>query len=667
MSVKVVNVTQITGHKVAAGGVTSWQTPDGPYLVEHLAAAAPDGDLMVFYWSPRHDWQAVNVTQITGHKVAAGGVTSWQTPDGPYLVEHLAAEGTDQHLLEFAWSPDCDWRARDLTQVTGARVAPYGTSWQTHDGPFLVEHFGARGDQDDLLVTYRSPRDELTNVLTYHNDNARTGQFSFEQDLTPATVHVSTFGKLFSHDVDGYVYAQPLFMQNVHISGKGLHDVVFVATEHDSVYAFDAHDDHGTNVLPLWHRSFLNPASGVTTVPNADVGTDDIVPEIGITGTPVIDASTRTLYVVAKTKEVTATGTTYVQRLHALRVSNGLDRPGSPVIIRASVPGAGDGRSGNPPVIEFDSLRENQRSALLLQDGVIYIAWASHGDNDPYHGWILGYDARSLALRFVYNSTPDGSRGGIWQGGGGPAADPCGAIYCMTGNGTFDGNANGRDYGDSFLKLSPHRANPLTDYFTPSNEAHLEAADLDLGSGGVLILPDRAGPHGRLLVGAGKEGKIYLLDRDHLGGFDANADQVVQELPNAIGGSFGTPAYHNGRIYYGGIGDAIKAFTSSGTQLTGPASQSSTTFGFPGCTPSISAHQTTGAIVWALQNDGFASGGQAVLHSYAAANLSTELYNTNQAPSRDAPGPAVKFTVPTIAKGRVFVGAQHRLTVYGRL
>ena len=519
------------------------------------------------------------------------------------------------------------------------------------------------------------------NVLTYHNDNSRTGQNLNETALVPANVNFAQFGRLFSVPVDGYIFTQPLYMSAVSIPGKGTHNVVFVATEHDSVYAFDADSNTGANAAPLWQTSFINAANGVTTVSTTDINCADTGVELGITGTPVIDGISGTLYVVAVTKE----NGVFFQRLHALDVTTGLDKPGSPVVITGAVPGNGDGNVNG--VITFDPLREHQHPALLLSNGVVYIAWASHGDNGTYHGWVMGYNATTLAQTLVYNTTPNASTtgtgsglGGIWMGGGGPAADATGNIYFISGNGASD-PATG-DYGDSFVKLSTTGIGPvIADYFMPFDIAFLYNEDVDLGSGGALLLPTSVGTvaHPHLMVGAGKEGTIYLLDCNGMGGFNLNGigpDNTVQSLPGALGnagggsnggtGAYGTPAYFNGSIYYGGQSDTLKAFgISSGHVTISPTSQSPTAYGYLGSTPSISANGSSGGVVWALERDNFVSTNPAVLHAYDAANLSTELYNSSQYLSRDNPGPTVKFQVPTVANGKVYVGTQTQLSVFG--
>jgi len=505
---------------------------------------------------------------------------------------------------------------------------------------------------------------DYAGTFTYHNDTARTGQNLREFALTPATVNQIQFGMIFSCVVDGNVYAQPLYVANLAIPGQGTHNVVFVATEHDSVFAFDADNPACSQ---LWMTSFVDPNAGITTVPSDDVLTNDIVPEIGITGTPVIDPQSRTLYVVAKTKE----NGSYLQRLHALDITTGAEKFGGPVVIQASVPGTGDGNDGlgNVP---FDPLRQLQRAALLLANSVVYVAFGSHGDIDPYHGWLLGYDAATLQQVAVFNTTPNGSQGAIWQSGDGPSADASGNIFVITGNGTFDADAGGVDFGESFLRLSTNAGGlTLVDFFTAFNHALLDANDQDLGSSGPLLLPDQTGTaHPHLILGAGKDGNGYLVDRDNMGQFNpADNSRIVQTIaifPNAI---FGAPAFWENNVYFLAQGDVLKAFQLSGGLLsTTPTSQASTVFGFPGGTPVISANGSTNGIVWVLDNSAFGTSGPAVLHAHDATNVATELWNSRQAAnSRDQAGPAVKFTVPTVVNGRVYVGGQNQLTVFGLL
>lgn len=505
-------------------------------------------------------------------------------------------------------------------------------------------------------------------VTTSRNDNSRDGQNLSETILTPANVSATTFGKLFSHTVDGYVYAQPLYVPNVTIPGLGTHNVVYVATEHDSVYAFDADSKTGMNSAPLWQKSFIHPKRGITTVSSNDVSCTDIVPEIGITSTPAIDATTDTMYLIAKTKE----NGNFFQRLHALDITTGAERPGSPVVIRAHVKGTGDGNVNG--VISFDPLTEGQRPGLLLQNGGVYIGWASHCDNGPYHGWVMSYDEITLQQTAIWNSTPNGGEGGLWQSGTGLAADIDFNMFVATGNGTYDGKRGGADFSDTVAKLAPpiNSRFQLADWFTPYNQLYLADNDLDVGSGGVLLLPDQGqgAPHQHLLVEVGKEGSIYLIDRDRMGHYNPNNNnQIVQDMENAIAGLWATPAWWNNNVYFGGSGDNLRQYTfdtTTGLLSNGAVFVSPTYFGFPGPTPSISANGTNDAIVWALQTDAYGTG-SAILHAYDATNVGTEFYNSTQNGSRDDPGGAVKFTVPTVANGKVYVPALHRLTVYGLL
>ena len=512
-----------------------------------------------------------------------------------------------------------------------------------------------------LLVALTHAALAQVSVLTYHYDNARTGANTQETTLTPANVASSSFGLLFTLHVDGYVYAQPLYLPNVPIPGQGTHDVVYVATENDTVYAFDADAGKPTNPHPLWKTKLKAP--GERAVASKLTECTDLVPKVGITSTPVIDDATGTLYVVTQAKGRGGV----IQKLHALDVASGAEKLGGPVTITATAPGTGDGSDGG--TIAFDPLREHQRAALTLANGVVYIAWASHCDNGPYHGWVIGYDAATLAQVAVFDATPDGSDGGIWQSGGGAAVDVDGNLYFATGNGTFDWQQPtppNDDFGDTLLKLTPSLA--LADFFTPFNEDALDQADADFGSGAPLVLPDQPGPNPHLVVTSGKEGTIYVVDRDAMGQFHADGDHIVQSLVAAIGGTWSMPAYWNGNLYFGGAGDAIQAFglTGGSPPLTAtPTSSAPETFDFPGATPVVSANGTADAIVWALETDAYASKGPAVLHAYDASDLAHELYRSDQSGTRDQPGRAVKFTLPVVANGRVYVGAQKRVAVYG--
>jgi hypothetical protein len=483
-------------------------------------------------------------------------------------------------------------------------------------------------------------------VLTYHNDLARTGQNLAETLLTPPSVSSGQFGQLFTYPVDGQVYGQPLYLPGVIVPGKGIHNIVFVATEHDSVYAFDA-DNY--LAAPLWHSNFLNPAQSVTTASATGLGCNSITPEVGITATPVIDPTTGTLYVVAMTEEGSAG--TYVHRLHALDVTTGAEKPGSPVEIEASVPGAGNGTNTVP----FEPWLYKERAGLLLLNGVVYTAWSSQCDSGNYHGWIIAYDAHTLQQSAVFSDTPNWDAGAFWQAGAAPAADSAGNIYIVSANGTFDANSGGSDFGESVLKLSTGKNLAIADYFTPYNADALSDQDLDLGSSGALLLPDGTGSaaHPHLLVSGGKFGTVYLLDRDHLGHFHAGADsQIVQSLSGAVGALFGIPAYFNNTVYFSAAHDQVKAFSlHNGLLSTLPVSASSATFAELGTVPSISANAASNGILWTIDP-------AAQLHAYDAADLASQLY-------QGSTGSYVKFSTPTIANGKVYVGTLNSLVVFG--
>ena len=501
---------------------------------------------------------------------------------------------------------------------------------------------------------------DLKGVFTYHNDPARTGQNLQEYALTTATVNSSTFGVLFSCPVDGYVYAQPLYIANFTIGGQ-TRNVVFVATEHDSIYAFDA---DSSSCVQLWKTTFLS--SGVTTVPPADTGeTNDLIPEIGITSTPVIDSSTNTIFVVAKTKETVGSSCSsgspcYVHRLHALDLSTGAEKFGGPVVLSAP---------------NFVPLFHLQRPALLLNNGTLYIGFGSHGDNNTWQGWLMAYSYNSSTLTqsWVWHSTDPTSgnnEGAVWGSGNGPALDASGNIYVETGNGVFDGTSN---FSDSVVKLSPTGA--LLDYFTPFDQDVMQGNDIDLGSSGPIILPDAVGSaaHPHLMIATGKVGVVYLLDQTNMGQFNSGANQDLGEVSvgfnttDITGGFFGQPAYWNGNIYTIIVGDSLRQFSvGNGTISTVSSSHSNNTFTFRGATPAISANNTTNGIVWVADITAYQSGGAVILDAYDATNVSTPLYSS-PASGSGAAATAAKFTVPTVANGKVYVGGQLAFTVFGLL
>jgi hypothetical protein len=486
-------------------------------------------------------------------------------------------------------------------------------------------------------------------VTTSQYNNARTGANIHETILTPRNVNANQFGKLFTFHVDGDVYAQPLYLPSVNIPGKGVRNVVYIATEHNGVYAFDADGRAGE---PLWRVSLLR--SGVSTVSADAVGCPFIAPEVGITSTPVIDYSTGTLYVLARTKESTGMfSSRYVQRLHALAVTNGVEKFGGPVEIRA--PG-------------FEPLRENPRAALLLANGAVYLTWGSSCDVGPYHGWVMAYDAQTLAQKAAFNTSPNADQSGIWQSDTGPAADSEGNVYVVTGNGKFDASLGGKNYGDSVLKLD--RNLELRDYFTPFNESELNVADDDLGSGGPILLPDQPGGHRRLLAVAGKGATLYLIDRDQMGRYHSRADEHAVQVVRGLGrGVYAAPAYWNGNLYVLASNENLFAFClDRGLLSRPPAWRSSTRFGNPGATPAVSANGSRDGIVWAINSRGWREGERpAAVYAWDATNLANELYNSEQHGTRDRAGRAIRFAIPTIANGRVYMGARSEVDVYGLL
>jgi hypothetical protein len=503
-----------------------------------------------------------------------------------------------------------------------------------------------------------------TNVMTYHNDNARSGQNLSETILTLSNVNSSSFGKLFAIAVDGKVDAQPLYLAQVSIPNQAMHNVLYVVTEHGSVYGFDA--DSGTS---LWQVSML--AAGET--PSDDRGCSQVTPEIGVTATPVIDPKAGphgTIYVVAMSKDGSGN---YHQRLHALDVTTGAEQFGGPHNIQASFPGTGDNSSGGNVI--FAPGQYEERAGLLLLNGVVYTAWTSHCDIRPYTGWIMSFDQSTLAQVSVLNVTPNGNEGAIWMSGSGLAADASGNILLLDANGTFDTTLDGNgfpsqgDYGNAFLKISTaNQQLSVADYFEMFNQGAENGSDEDLGSGGAMVLPDLKDSSSQtrhLAVGAGKDSNIYVADRDVMGKFNPNTNNIYQELQGALAGSvFSMPAYFNNTVYYGAVGDSIKAFAISNARLAGtPASQTGNAFGYPGSTPSISANGTSNAILWAAENSG-----TAVLHAYDATNLSHELYNSNQASGgRDQFGAGNKFITPMITNGKVYVGTTNGVGVFGLL
>ena len=511
-----------------------------------------------------------------------------------------------------------------------------------------------------IFVLFPATVQAQLSVLTWHNNNLRTGLNWHETILTPSNVNSTQFGKIFTLNVDGQIFAQPLYVANRTIPGKGTHNVVYVATENDSVYAFDA-DTPGP---PLWRARFTNPAKGITAVPCADVSIcSKISPTVGITATPVIDLTSNTLYVVAFTKE----NGSYIDRLHALNITTGAEKFGGPVVIEASVPGTGAGSVNG--MVAWNAQYQLTRAALLLLNGVVYIGSASFAhDQGPYHGWLLGYSAGTLVQVAVFNTSPNAKKAGIWGPGAGPAAAPlANFLIVSTANGVFDVDTGGVDYGDSFLKLGTTGGLSVLDYFTPYNQLTLRLEDLDLNAGGVMMLPANVSGKHREVMGAGKQDIIYVINVANMGKYDPNGDHVVQEVMGSNStcpGGTGTPAYFNNAVYFSGCNDSLKMFSvTNGLLSTSPVSESLLVY-VTGATPSISANGSVNGIVWAIK---FLTGKNASsrLDAYNASDL-TDLYNTKENPTRDVLPPTY-FAVPTVANGKVYIGTLSGLVVYGLL
>jgi hypothetical protein len=613
--------------------------------------------------------------------VACGGGASAPStvpPPPPPVGPAITVEPADQHVQA--------GQAATFT-VTATGMAPLSYQWQKSASPIagatstifttaatmvsdsggafsvvVTDAVGSTTSRSAKLVVTAGAVPPGTDVLTYKNDLSRTGQNLSEATLTPATVSSANFGLLRNLTVDGKVDAQPLYVSQLKVSGS-FHNVVFAATEHDSVYAFDA--DTGS---ALWQASLL--ATGETL---SDArGCDQVIPEIGITSTPVIDRRAGAhgiLYVVAMSKDAAGN---YHQRLHALDLDTGAELLNGPAEITATSPTAGGG------TVSFTPGQYEERAALLLLNGTVFTSWTSHCDIPPYYGWIIAYSASSLARTAMLNVAPNSGGAGpaIWMSGGGPAADSAGYIYLLTANGLFEttldrnGFPMNQDFGNSFLKISTAGGSlRIADYFTMYNEVNESSRDQDLGSGGEMLLPDLTDSTNtvrHLVVGAGKDGNIYVVNRDSMGKFNSSGNaQIWQQVSGALpSGIWSTPAYFNGTVFYGDVGATLKAFSIAHAKLlSAPQSQSAAQFVYPGTAPSVSANGTSGAIVWAHENSD-----PAVLHAYDAANLAHEIYNSTQAAgNRDQFGTGNKYITPTVADGKVFVGTTNSVAVFGLL
>ena len=596
------------------------------------------------------------------------------SPQNPVIADNGAqsftatghySDGSTQDLTSSATWSSTNTSAATINSSTGhATGVALGGGQSAGFTSIKATTSGVTGVSILSVTNHASNPSGFAGVFTQHNDIGRTGQNLSETALTPALVGTpGKFGKKFVQAADGFIYAQPLYVPNVAISGKGTHNVVFVATENDSVYAFDA----DASMAALWHANLLDTAhgagSGAAPVTSGsgggvDVDCHDLIPMLGVTSTPVIDPSTGTMYVEAKSKESNA----FIHRLHALDITTGSEKAPGPMVISTT---------------GFDALKHNERPGLLLLNGMIYLAYASQCDNTPYHGWIFAYDAATFTQKAAFNESPNGRMGGFWMSGAGIAADSGGNLYIASGNGDFSPTA---DLGDTILKLSFDGTNlSLSDYFTPFDQNSLDQSDIDLGSGGVLLLPDQPGGHAHELVQAGKEGTIYVVDRDQMTAGNKhycssncnNTDsQIVEELQSEIDQMWSSPAYWNGKVYFWSTNDVLKVFSLNSGQLAVPPTLSNSSGSpYPGSTPSISSNGNSGGIVWAIDSnyqDPDDPLGAAVLHAFDATNITTELYNSSTVLS-DQAGDGVKFTVPTVANGKVYIGTQTELDVYSLL
>lgn len=592
-------------------------------------------------------------TQPANQTVSAGQTATFS----------VAATGTSS--LSYQWQKN----GADISAATSANYTTPVTTVADSGAQFRVMVSNSAGSvtSNVATLTVNPAAASTVDVVTYHYDNQRTGQNLNETVLTPANVNSTKFGKLGAFAVDGRVDAQPLYLSAVAMPTVGTKNVLYVATEHGTVFAFDADSVSGTTSAFLWKTSVL----GVGESPSDDRGCGQVSPEIGVTATPVIDRTRGphgAIYVVAMSKDSSGN---YFQRLHALDLTTGAELFGGPLTIQATYPGTGDNSSGGNVV--FDPKQYKERPGLLQIGGTIYTTWSSHCDIRPYTAWVMSFDANTLAQVSVLNLVPNGSEGGIWMAGTAPAADVSGNIYFMLGNGDFDttltpaGFPQNADCGNCFVKLSSAKPISLLDYFNPSNTVSESNGDVDFGSGGPLLLPDLVDASGKtrhLAVGSGKDQLIYVVDRDNMGKFNGAQDQIYQEINGQLGGGvFAKPSYFNNTVYYAAVGDNLKAFPIVNAQLAGsPSSQSAASFAYPGATPSISANGTTNGIVWAVEN-----GSNGVLHAFDATNLTNELYNSNQAASSRDVFADNKFITPMVANGKVYVGTPNSVVVFGLL
>jgi fibronectin type 3 domain-containing protein len=723
-----VRATDSAGNLSAYSAITSASTPapsdtTPPSVPGNLTGTVVSSTRVNLFWSASSDnvgvaGYRVERCQGTGctnfAQIAAPSTTTWSdsglTAATAYLYRVRAADAAGNLSAYSTLVPITTMNAAAVTitpargGLTIAQVLPLsatvsndvgsaGVTWSASAGSFTAQStsaatFVAPNSAGQVTITATSIADssksttatlgitDLAVVGTYHNDNARDGANSQEYALTTANVNTASFGKLFSCQVDGAIYAQPLWVSNLSINGVA-HNVIIVATQHDSVYAFDADTSPCT---VLWQASLLDANHGATpnetSVPSGGTnslvgsGYGDVKPEIGVTGTPVIDPATNTIYLVSKS--CVANALPIYQRLHGLSLIDGTEVSGGPAVIDSTIYVSGTAPDANlSSQVAFNTQTEFQRPGLTLVNGTVYVAWGSHEDTDPYHGWVMGFNEATLALwpNAVFNSTPNTltgyaySRGGIWMSGGAPAVDAAGNLYFSTGNGVFDANNAGQNFGDTTLKLST-ASNSLTvgDWFTPADESQLDGADTDHGSGGAALLMNTS--NGGYVVAAGKEGTVYVLSQAGLGGFTAGNSAVHYEF--SLGhGLFSTAGFWNNTLYAAGANSGLQTYTFdpvAGTFAIGASSISQHVYGWPGASPAISASGTTNGVAWAIDSHPYCTQqssmcGPAVLYAMDATNLTTELWNSSTV-AADQAGNAVKFTVPTVANGKVYVGTR---------
>ncbi len=662
-----------TFHVVAAGTLPlayQWQK-NGTNLGGALAASyttpattsSDDGSMFAVIVSNPAGSVTSQQASLTISPATAPAITTQPTnqavPAGQTATFSVVATGSSP--LTYQWQLN---GAPIFGATASSYVTPVITSANSGE-QFRVTVTNSAGNVTSnigTLTVNASTGGSAIDVITYHYDNMRTGQNVNELTLTPANVNVNTFGKLGEFAVDGLVDGQPLLLSNLVIPGVGTKNVLYAATENDSIYAFDADSITAKGGTVLWQTTAL--LSGET--PSDNRGCSQVQPKIGITSTPVIDRLRNAIYLVAMSKD---TSGIYYQRIHALDLATGAELFGGPTTIQATYSGTGD-NSSNGSVV-FDAKQYKERPGLLELNGTIYTMWSSHCDHRPYTGWIIAYSADTLAQTSVLNLVPNGSEGAIWMAGAAPAADASGNIYFIMGNGDFDTTLNSSgfptdgDCGNCFAKMSSTTPLSLLDYFTPLNTVAESYSDTDFGSGGELLLPDivdNAGNTHHLAVGSGKDANIYVVDRDDMGKFNGKADNIYQLITGQLaGGVWAKPSYFNNAVYYGANNDSIKAFPIvNGMLATSPSSRSGHTFSYPGAAPTISASGTTNGIVWVVENVY-----PAVLHAYDASNLSNELYNSTQASGGRDNFSANKFITPVVANGKLYVGTSTSVAVFG--